>query len=60
MSLVRGVSIADYKANSQDNWGFAFTSCMDKNEKNDENIVDDNTDIIEGQRRNIENSNNHY
>ena len=52
--LARGVSVADYKASLLGNCGSVYS---DNNKDNNKNEVDNNVNTIEGQGRNMENSN---
>lgn len=54
-SLVRGVSVADYKVSLQGNQKSVYS---DNNKENDENEIDNHTDTVKGRGKNIENSNN--
>ena len=47
--------MTDYKVSSQGNWGSMYS---DNNKKNDENEINNNADIVERQKKNMENSNN--
>lgn len=57
-SLARSVLLANYINSFWDNWKITYISSRDKNSKNDANIVDNNDNIVEKQKKNMENSNN--
>lgn len=58
MSLVKNVLLADYINNLRGNWATTYIGARNENKENNTNAADDNADTIEGQGRNMKNSNN--